>query len=86
MGERRAFQRPARSARRWHAVVPCFASSPPRVSRYDKFREVTGGRCAALRRKQLPISDAERHDWLRGYWNQLMAKDLEAALPACLAD
>ena len=37
-----------------------------------------------LQRKQLPISDAERHDWLRGYWNQLMAKDRDAAMPAFL--
>lgn len=91
-GEGRAFQHALRRicttlARGWFRDFAI--DHHPEISRYDKtfvedYRRAL--RSGALRRKQLPISDAERHDWLRGYWNQLMAKDLEAALPACLAD
>jgi hypothetical protein len=35
-----------------------------------------------LQRKQLPRAETERRDWLRGYWNQLIEKDLDAAMAA----
>lgn len=90
--ERRAFQHALRRictslARGWFRDFAI--DHHPEISRYDKafvedYRQAL--RRGALQRKQLPISDAERRDWLRGYWNQLMAKDLDAALSACLPD
>ena len=83
---RRAFQHALRRicttlARGWFRDFAI--DEHPAISNYDR-DFVAAWRAALadgrLQRQPLPISDAERREWLRDYWAQLTAEDAQAGL------